>query len=73
MTQPTPISFLPTPTPRYEQTYMARLVEHVRASLARCLSKDTANDGLLLQSSGGKVYRVTVSDAGALTVTYVSG
>lgn len=38
-----------------------------------CLSSITANHSVLLQSPGGKVYEITVSDVGALVVTKVSG
>lgn len=37
------------------------------------LSAITANHSVLLQSPAGKVFEVTVSDAGALVVTKVSG
>lgn len=36
------------------------------------LSKVTANDSLLLQATNGKVYKVTVSNAGALVLTLMS-
>lgn len=35
------------------------------------LSRITANHSVLLQSPSSKIYEVTVSDAGALTVTLV--
>ena len=37
------------------------------------VSKRTANHSLLLQSSGDKVYEVTIDDAGALVITLVAG
>jgi hypothetical protein len=40
---------------------------------ATLLSAVTANRSVLLISPGKKVYEVKVSDAGALTVTLVSG
>lgn len=37
------------------------------------LSKVTANQSVLLQSPGNKVWEVTVTDAGALVLTKVAG
>jgi hypothetical protein len=39
---------------------------------ANKLSKITANHSLLLQSPSGKVYEITISDAGALVYTLIS-
>jgi hypothetical protein len=65
---------LPAPTPaRYDPEYQRRLLEALRQQFDLVLSTETANTSLLLRSPGGKVYEITVSDAGALTATYVQG
>lgn len=53
--------------------YMQRLVDSLRMAVRFSLSAETANNSVLLRSPAGKVYEVTVDDAGALVVTYVQG
>lgn len=66
-------SRIPQPPDRYEGSYMRRMLEALRQELGFCLRTETANKSVLLMSPGGQVYEVTVSDAGALVVTYVQG
>lgn len=63
----------PLPPNGYERQFMDRLIEAVRKSFSFCVSEQSATNSVLLRSPGGKTYQVTVSDAGALVVTYVSG
>jgi hypothetical protein len=63
----------PFPTVPGLTDFLTRMIaERVREDEDR-LSKKTANHSLLLQSSGGKVYEITVSDVGALVITLVAG
>ena len=61
------------PPDRYDRAFMDRLIEQVRRSFGFCVSEQSATNSVLLRSPGGKIYEVTVSDVGALVVTYVSG
>ena len=63
----------PLPPDRYDRAFMDRLIEQVRRSFGFCVSEQSATNSVLLRSPGGKIYEVTVSDVGALVVTYVSG
>jgi hypothetical protein len=68
-----PSIFLPAPPEKYTQAWMSRALDSIRQSISRSLSRDSANDAILLRSPAGKVYSVKVSDAGALVATYVNG
>lgn len=70
---PTPQVRLPTPPERYDRSWAARLLDELTKNFDRRLSRETANGSILLQSPGGKVYEVTVSDDGTLTARYVQG
>lgn len=70
---PTPVVRLPSPPDRYDRSWAARLLDELTKNFERRLSRETANGGILLQSPGGKVYEVTVSDDGTLTARYVQG
>jgi hypothetical protein len=69
--KPVPQIFLPTPPERWDRSYVSRLLETIRQNFGRCLSKETANESILLQSPNGSVFKITVTDAGALTATQV--
>jgi hypothetical protein len=69
----TPPIFLPAPPDKYDKAWMARLLDSVKQQIGYSLSARSANDAIFMRSPGGKTYSVTVSDAGALVVTYVSG
>jgi hypothetical protein len=52
--------------------YLMRLNSWLYTSLQSKLTMNTAVNGILLQSPGGKVYNITVTDAGAVTATLVT-
>lgn len=64
---------LPFPPDRYDRAFMDRFVEAVRRAFQFTILDNEATTSMLLQSPGGKIYKVTVSDTGVLTTTYVSG
>lgn len=51
------------------RTYLANLVQALTLSLNAKYDRNTAQPSVLLASPNGSVYTVTVTDAGALTVT----
>jgi hypothetical protein len=53
--------------------FMREMIDAIRRGFSVMITKETAADELLLRSTGGKVFRVTVSDAGALVATHVQG
>lgn len=53
--------------------FLVRFQQDRDRLLEETLSKLKANQSLLLQSPVGKVYEVKINDAGALTITQVSG
>jgi hypothetical protein len=53
--------------------FLSQMASDREDKLDQRLSKQTANHSLLLQSSGGKVYEITISDAGVLVITLVAG
>lgn len=55
----------------YNGPFIQRVLETVRTSFSRVVGKDEAVSRVLLLSSGGNVFAVTVTDAGALTTTQV--
>jgi|SanBayMetagenome_1026888.scaffolds.fasta_scaffold67387_2 hypothetical protein len=62
---------LPSPPDRYEQSYMAQLVDALRAAINHKMDNQSAVSFFYLQSDGGKVFRVSVSDSGVLSATQV--
>lgn len=70
---PAPNLGLPAAPDKYDRSFMARVIDVLIQRLNNSLSKETANDSLLLLSPSGKVYQVTVSDTGVLTSTYLQG
>lgn len=64
---------LPEPPGSYQRDYFLRLVNVIRNALANTIDTQQSVGEFYLRSPSGKVYRVTVSDAGALTTTYVQG
>lgn len=69
------ISFNPPPPPGNSPLtqYLVSLAEATRRALLPLVSKDEAVGRILLQSPSGKVYSVTVDDAGNLTTTLNDG
>jgi hypothetical protein len=53
--------------------FLVRMIQDRDRLLENTLTKITANQSLLLQSPLGKVYEVKVNDAGAITITQLSG
>jgi len=47
--------------------------DKLRTLEKRYVSKETANDSVILQSPNKSVWEIKVSDAGAITATKVSG
>lgn len=64
---------LPFPPDRYDRTFMDRFAEAIKKGFQFTILENEATTSVLLQSPAGKIYKVTVSDAGVLTTTYVSG
>jgi hypothetical protein len=63
----------PTPPHQYSASFMSRVIDAVQQSVRFTVNTNTAIDSMMLRSPGGKVYRVSVDDAGALTTTYIAG
>ena len=53
-------------------SYLQRLQLWLTASFKSCVRSDQGVSGLILVSSGGKVWEVTVTDAGALHTTQMT-
>ena len=56
---------------RFDPLQLRSVLEAVRRAFGRASAVDEAQRQLLLQSSGGHVYSVTVDDAGTLSTTLV--
>lgn len=63
----------PSPPPQYQTGFMARVLEALRVNFGNVVGKTEAVPALYLLSPAGKVYRITVTDNGVVTSTYVSG
>lgn len=55
----------------YTPPVLAHCFNLIRVAFLGVVTRDEAVDGILLRSPGGKVFRLSVSDAGALTATPV--
>ena len=64
---------LPPPPSSYSQVSFAQIIEALKRSFLSTVSKDEAAPRILLQAPNGKVYQVTVSNAGVLTVVLNDG
>jgi hypothetical protein len=64
---------LPPPPSSYSQVSFAQIIEALKRSFLSTVSKDEAAPRILLQAPNGKVYQVTVSNAGVLTVALNDG
>jgi hypothetical protein len=64
---------LPEPPNFYSRDYMLRLMAALQRYLSASLDTQQSVAEFYLRSSGGKVYKVTVNDAGTLTTTLVQG
>lgn len=62
--------------PNFKEPGLTDFLNHqfgdVDRKLTTVLSKITANHSVLLQSPAGKVYEITVNDAGTLVATLVA-
>lgn len=65
------ISFVPPAPLRYDQVWMARLIEGMTKFLGNTITTVEAAPYVMLLSPSAKVFRVTVSDTGVLTATEV--
>lgn len=52
--------------------YLRRLANWARLNIDAKIDKNQAVAGVMLQSTGGKVYQVTVDDSGALHASLVT-
>lgn len=68
---PVPGVFFADPARQYDPASEGRRNNAIIEQLQRCMSNDRANQFLLLASPNGTVFKITVSDAGALTATAV--
>lgn len=64
---------LPPPPSNYSQVSFAQIIEALKRSFLSTVSKDEAAPRILLQAPNGKVYQVTVSNTGVLTVDLNDG
>ena len=64
---------LPDPGQAYEPTRMRNLMEILRRALGTAVSSTDASPCVLLQAPDLSVWRVEVTNAGALTATKVQG
>lgn len=71
MTSPLPPNIPSAVGQQVLHDYLARLNAWISTGLQSKVPVNTAVGGILLQSPGGKVYKLTVTDAGALTATAV--
>jgi hypothetical protein len=55
--------------PGDQLTFVRTLVSAIRTFMQKAITRDTAVPFFFLQSPGGKTFRVTVNDDGALQVT----
>jgi hypothetical protein len=63
--------------PKFQDAAVSKFLDELMRELERSdrekVSAITANHSVLLQSNDSKVYEITVSSAGALVITKVSG
>ena len=64
---------IPPAPDRFDRSYFDRVAESIRRAFIPVVNENEAASRVLLLSPGGKVYALSVSDAGALTTTYISG
>jgi hypothetical protein len=64
---------LPPPPVSYNSGTFAQILDAVKRSFLLTVSKDEAAPRVLLQAPNGKVYQVTVSNTGVLTVALNDG
>ena len=64
---------LPGPPPGPLSGYLTSLVSRLRDYLSQMVDENTAINGIMLRAPNGKIYRLTVSNTGVLTATYVQG
>jgi hypothetical protein len=64
---------LPPPPLSYNPGSFAQILDALKRSFLLTVSKDEAAPRVLLQAPNGKVYQVTVSNAGVLTVALNDG
>ena len=62
----------PTAPESYSRTFANLLLATLQRGFAMAVSKDEETHRIILRSPNGTLYDVTVSDAGALTVTATS-
>jgi hypothetical protein len=58
---------------QYNSTWMNQTIDSIKTYLTRAVSTSEATHRIILRSSNGTNYAVTVSDAGALVITAESG
>lgn len=72
-----PFDNLPDPADAFRSPvqldYLRRLDRALKAAFTRVVSRDHGTPDFMLISPGGKVYRVTVDESGALTTEYIRG
>ena len=64
---------LPPPPISYNPNTFAQILDALKRSFLLTVSKDEAAPRVLLQAPNGKVYQVTVSNTGVLTVALNDG
>jgi hypothetical protein len=62
---------LPPAPPNYDPGYFTRALSEISRFLGEAVTRFEAAPSLLLQSPGGKVYKLTVDDAGVVTTEEV--
>jgi hypothetical protein len=62
-----------TPPPRYDASWLMRVLDTIRRSLADFVNKNEATRRIILLSPNGTSYDVTVDDAGTLQTTVNAG
>jgi hypothetical protein len=62
---------LPTPPEGYDREYFRFSFALIEKTILRTVGTNEAVSGILLQAPNGSVWRVEVTDAGALTTTSV--
>lgn len=64
---------LPPPPLSYSPSSFVQVFDAIKRSLLPAVSKDEAVSRILLQSPDGKVWQVTISNAGVLTTAINDG
>ena len=62
---------IPTPPETYNASNMAAAFQSIKSAMGDAVSPTQSVGGIMLQSPNGSVYRITVSNAGAVTATAV--